>query len=136
MHWSLCFFTLQSTDAFIYMLMIHIFIIIKRLSGWFSFLCMSFIVNHDIDYIVVFKNISGSLHWKSAESGPQSTMGCCSRVLARLRSHADETVTGVFESHQVGVRPRLEAELRRRGFREQVNLLHTQLKLRSERSNK
>lgn len=93
--WSDCALTLRSTDAFIYMLLMHTFSLVK---GCFL-KCLSSIVNHDIDYTVIFNNISGSLHWKSAKFGPQSTMGCCGGLLARLRSHADEIVTGVLESH-------------------------------------
>lgn len=81
---SVCFSTLQSA----HLLTMRILSLMKSLKQH-VFICCS-----TVELIVLFGNIVGSLHWKSAEFGSQSTMGCCRRVLARLRSYADEIVAG------------------------------------------
>lgn len=57
--------------------------------------CMLTSVNYVIRCVtLVSDHVVGSVYRKSAEFGPQSTMGCCRGVPTCLRSHADETVTG------------------------------------------
>lgn len=59
-------------------------------------------LQHDVFLCFVPDHDVGSVYRKSAEFGPQPTMGCCGGVPTRLRSHADETVAGELKSLQVG----------------------------------
>lgn len=48
--------------------------------------------------VVVTDDVVGSVHRQPAEFGPQSTVGRCGWLSARLRSYADEIVSGELKS--------------------------------------